>query len=130
MKQKGDKSNNFQIGKAGTGNTFNVNQNSRYFRDEAVQLLKRNSSHQSEITNNAVTRRSLITLLSATLPLIGFKTMPTLEEIKQMIFQLPIQEQITLMEDLEEKLETLQMMQLAETGFMEWNDEEEDIYDA
>ena len=32
------------------------------------------------------------------------------------------------MEDLEEKLETLQMMQLAETGFTEWNDEEEDIY--
>ena len=59
----------------------------------------------------------------------GFKTMPTLEEIKQMIFQLPIQEQITLMEDLEEKLETLSMMQLAETGFTEWN-EEEDIYDA
>jgi alpha-D-ribose 1-methylphosphonate 5-phosphate C-P lyase len=55
--------------------------------------------------------------------------MPTLEEIKQMIFQLPIQEQITLMEDLEEKLETLQMMQLAETGLIEWNDEEENIYD-
>jgi hypothetical protein len=71
MKQKGDKSNNFQIGKAGTGNTFNVNQNSRYFRDEAVQLLKRNTSHQPEITNEAVTRRSLITLLSATLPLVA-----------------------------------------------------------
>lgn len=56
--------------------------------------------------------------------------MPTLEEIKQMIFQLPIQEQITLMGDLEEKLETLSMMQLAETGFTEWNDEEEDIYDV
>ena len=56
--------------------------------------------------------------------------MPTLEEIKQMIFQLPIQEQITLMEDLEEKLETLSMMKLAETGFTEWNEEEEDIYDA
>ncbi len=55
---------------------------------------------------------------------------PTLEEIKLMIFQLPIQEQITLMEDLEEKLETAQMMQLAETGFTEWNDEEEDIYDV
>ncbi len=55
---------------------------------------------------------------------------PTLEEIKQMIFQLPIQEQITLMEDLEEKLETAQMMKLAETGFTEWYDEEEDIYDV
>ncbi len=56
--------------------------------------------------------------------------MPTLEEIKQMIFQLPIKEQITLMEDLEEKLETIQIMQIAETGFTEWNDEEEDIYDV
>jgi hypothetical protein len=55
---------------------------------------------------------------------------PTLAEIKQMIFQLPIQEQVTLMEDLEEKLDTLQIMQLAETGFTEWNDEEEDIYDV
>ncbi|WP_036481501.1 hypothetical protein [Myxosarcina sp. GI1] len=53
----------------------------------------------------------------------------TLEEIKQIIFQLSIQEQITLIEDLEEKLSTTQMMQLAETGFSEWNDEEEDIYD-
>ena len=32
------------------------------------------------------------------------------------------------MPTLEEKLETLQMMQLAETGFTEWNEEEENIY--
>ena len=44
-------------------------------------------------------------------------SLPTLEEIKQMVFQLPIQEQITLIEDLQEKLETAQMMQLSETGF-------------
>ena len=56
--------------------------------------------------------------------------MPIFEEIKHSIFQLPIQEQITIMKDLEEKLETLQMMQLAETGFPEWNNEEEDIYHA
>ena len=29
-----------------------------------------------------------------------------------------------------EKLETQQMMELAETGFTEWNDKEEDIYDV
>ena len=52
----------------------------------------------------------------------------TVEEIKQIIFQLPIQEQIILKEELEEKLETRKMMQLAETGFSEWNDEDEDIY--
>ena len=54
----------------------------------------------------------------------------TLEEIKTLIFKLPIEEQITLMEDLEEKLESLAMMKLAETGFSEWNDPEEDIYNA
>ncbi|NEP83908.1 MAG: hypothetical protein F6K17_16230 [Okeania sp. SIO3C4] len=54
---------------------------------------------------------------------------PTIEEIKAMIFQLPIQEQITLIEYLEERLETLTMMQLAETGFSEWSEPEEDIYD-
>ena len=55
---------------------------------------------------------------------------PTLEEIKNMIFELPIQEQIALIEDLEERLETLTMMQLSETGFQEWNDPEEDIYNV
>ena len=54
----------------------------------------------------------------------------TLEEIKTLILKLPIQEQITLMEDLEERLESLAMMKLAETGFSEWNDPEEDIYNA
>ncbi len=55
---------------------------------------------------------------------------PTIEEIKTLIFQLPIREQITLIEELEERLETLTMMQLAETGFSEWNEPEEDIYDV
>ena len=53
----------------------------------------------------------------------------TVEEIKQIIFQLSIQEQIVLKEELEEKLRTIEMMQLSETAFIEWNDEEEDIYD-
>ena len=52
----------------------------------------------------------------------------TIEEIKKIVFQLPIQEQIILKKELEERLETIEMMQLAETGFTEWNDEEEDIY--
>ena len=45
-------------------------------------------------------------------------------------FSIAIQKQITLMEDLENRLTTIEMMQLAETGFTEWNDEEEDIYDV
>ncbi|MGB3510260.1 MAG: hypothetical protein WBA93_13700 [Microcoleaceae cyanobacterium] len=44
---------------------------------------------------------------------------PTREEIKSLIFQLPIQEQITLIKDLEERLETITIMQLAETDFSE-----------
>ncbi|MGD1713745.1 hypothetical protein [Dapis sp. BLCC M172] len=55
---------------------------------------------------------------------------PTIEEIKALIFQLPIQEQITLIEELEERLETITIMQLAETGFSEWNEPEEDIYNV
>ncbi|MBW4609299.1 MAG: hypothetical protein KME22_19360 [Hassallia sp. WJT32-NPBG1] len=53
---------------------------------------------------------------------------PSLEEIKTMIFQLPVEELLALMAAIEERLETETMMQLAETGFNEWNDPEEDIY--
>ena len=52
----------------------------------------------------------------------------TKEEIKEMIFQLPVEQIIALMADIEERMENLTMMQLAETGFEEWNDPEEDIY--
>ncbi|EAW44263.1 hypothetical protein N9414_03408 [Nodularia spumigena CCY9414] len=55
---------------------------------------------------------------------------PSIEEIKTMIFQLPVEELITLISAIEERLETLTIMQLAETGFQEWNDPEEDIYNA
>ena len=34
-----------------------------------------------------------------------------------------------MVEDLEEKLSTIEIMKLAETDFTEWNDKEEDIYD-
>ncbi|MDM9385579.1 hypothetical protein QUB80_33530 [Chlorogloeopsis sp. ULAP01] len=53
---------------------------------------------------------------------------PSVEEIKNMILQLPIEELMRLMVAIEEKLETVAIMQLAETGFQEWNDPEEDIY--
>ena len=52
---------------------------------------------------------------------------PTVEEIKEMILRLPRQELVVLIKDIEERLETLDLMQLAETGFTEWNDPEEDI---
>ncbi|MDB9316664.1 MULTISPECIES: hypothetical protein [Cyanophyceae] len=53
---------------------------------------------------------------------------PSIEEIKTMIFQLPVEELIILISEIEERLETVTIMQLAETGFQEWNDPEEDIY--
>lgn len=52
----------------------------------------------------------------------------SIEEIKAMIFQLPVEKLVALMAEIEERLETVTMMQLAETGFNEWNDPEEDIY--
>ncbi len=55
---------------------------------------------------------------------------PKVEEIKAMIFQLSAQELVALMADIEQRVETVTMMQLAETGFQEWNDPQEDIYDV
>lgn len=55
---------------------------------------------------------------------------PKVEEIKAMIFQLSAQEFVALMADIEQRVETVTMMQLAETGFQEWNDPQEDIYDV
>jgi hypothetical protein len=52
----------------------------------------------------------------------------TTEDIKTFLFQLPIPELLKLIAEVEEKLDTTIMMQLAETGFDEWNDPEEDIY--
>ena len=52
------------------------------------------------------------------------------EEIKNIIMQLPAQELINLMDALEERAETIAMMKLAETGFDEWNKQGEGIYDA
>jgi len=54
----------------------------------------------------------------------------SIEEIRTLIFQLPARELLTLVDAIEERAETVAMMQLAETGFREWNEEGEDIYDA
>ena len=52
------------------------------------------------------------------------------EEIKNLVFQLPTQEFLTLVDAIEERAETIAMMKVSETGFNEWNEEGEDIYDA
>ena len=54
---------------------------------------------------------------------------PNIEEIKALIFQLPLKEQEKLLSELEEQIQSMAMMQLAETGFKEWNDPEENIYE-
>jgi hypothetical protein len=54
--------------------------------------------------------------------------MTVADEIKQIIFNLPLDELIALDEEISEKIAATVMMKLAETGFSEWNDPEEDIY--
>ncbi len=51
-----------------------------------------------------------------------------LAEIKELIFQLPPEEINQLIREINETISTKDFMKLAETGFQEWNDPEEDIY--
>jgi hypothetical protein len=57
-------------------------------------------------------------------------TPPTLEAVKQLAFQLSPSDLITLLNDIQERLYTTEMMQISESGFQEWHDPEEEIYDA
>lgn len=50
-------------------------------------------------------------------------------EIKQLLFQLSQDDLIELFEELESRLETFEMMRLAESGFNEWLEAGEDIYE-
>jgi hypothetical protein len=54
--------------------------------------------------------------------------MVTKENIKSMILQLPVDEINQLIVEITETIETKEFMKLAEKGFQEWNDSEEDIY--
>lgn len=54
----------------------------------------------------------------------------SLQEIKALIFQLPAPEFLSLADAVEERSETIAMMKLSETGFQEWNEVGEDIYDG
>lgn len=55
---------------------------------------------------------------------------PRIEDIKHLISQLSQKDLLTLLVDIQEQLQTFEMMSIAESGFQEWNDPEEDIYDA
>ena len=54
----------------------------------------------------------------------------SLEDIKALVFQLPAQEFLSLADAVEDRSETVAMMQLSETGFQEWNEKGENIYDG
>jgi len=54
----------------------------------------------------------------------------SLQEIKALIFQLPARKFLSLADAVEERSETIAMMKLSETGFQEWNEVGEDIYDG
>jgi len=54
----------------------------------------------------------------------------SMDEIKTLIFRLPTEELLTLADAIEERAETVAMMRLSETGFQEWDEEGEDIYDV
>ena len=52
------------------------------------------------------------------------------DKIRDLVYQLPPADFIQLAEEIEARLETLEMMKLAESGFEEWNEPGEDIYDS
>jgi len=52
-----------------------------------------------------------------------------IDDIESLIFQLPTEQFMILADTLMEKAETMGMMKLLETGFREWNEKGEDIYD-
>lgn len=58
----------------------------------------------------------------------NYTPIPSIEEIQNIALQLPIDELIKLQAAIEEKIEKLAMMKLAETCFYEWDNPESDIY--
>jgi hypothetical protein len=52
-----------------------------------------------------------------------------IEDIKSLVFQLPAEEFLTLANTILERAATVGMMKLSETGFQEWEQQGEDIYD-
>ena len=54
----------------------------------------------------------------------------SIAEIKEIIRQLPVSALEDLMQQIQEKIETEKFMQLAESGFSEWFDPDEDIYES
>ena len=58
------------------------------------------------------------------------KTPISIEEVRQLAFQLSQKDLLLLLTDIQERLYTSELMSIAESGFQEWNEPEEDIYSA
>ena len=58
------------------------------------------------------------------------QTQISVEEVRQLAFQLSQKDLLLLLTDIQERLHTSEMMSIAESGFQEWNDPEEDIYNV
>ena len=54
----------------------------------------------------------------------------SVEEVRQLAFQLSQQDLLSLLTDIQERLYTSELMAIAESSFQEWNDPEEDTYNA
>lgn len=52
----------------------------------------------------------------------------SVEEVRQLAFQLSQQDLFSLLTDIQERLYTSELMAISESSFQEWNDSEEDIY--
>ncbi len=53
----------------------------------------------------------------------------SIENLRELVFQLPLEDFMKLAIEIKERAETFEMMRLAESGFEEWNEPGEDIYD-
>ena len=54
----------------------------------------------------------------------------SVEEVRQLAFQLSQQDLLSLLTDIQERLYTSELMAISESSFQEWNDPEEDIYNG
>ena len=58
------------------------------------------------------------------------KILVSVEEVRQLAFQLSPQDLLSLLTDIQERLYTSELIAIAESSFQEWNDPEEDIYNS
>ena len=58
------------------------------------------------------------------------QTQISVEEVRQLAFQLSQKDLLLLLTDIQERLYTSELMSIAESSFQEWSDPEEDIYNV